>query len=60
MHESVNRKVEALHSKMMKEVDKIEQCHLSLQGKIDVVDEAIKKLVQYYTSFTTKFDVKVD
>ncbi|CAI9288394.1 unnamed protein product [Lactuca saligna] len=60
VHESVNLKVEALKYEMSKEVAKIEQTHSTLHDKIDVVIDAIKKLVEHYTSFTSKFDAKTD
>ncbi|CAI9285142.1 unnamed protein product [Lactuca saligna] len=39
---------------MSKEVDKFEQSYLSLHGKIDVVSKTIRKLLENYTSFSTK------
>lgn len=60
VEESVNQKVEALMSEMSNKVSKMDQTHLSLHGKIDVIVDAIKKLMEYYTSFTTKFDTKTE
>ncbi|CAI9263245.1 unnamed protein product [Lactuca saligna] len=60
VQEFVNAKVEYLKSEMLKEISKIEQSHSSLEGNIDIVVEAIKKLVEYYTSFASKSDVKTD
>lgn len=60
VEESVNLKVEALKSKMSKEVAKIKQNYLSLHSKLDIIIDAIKKLMEYYTSFSTKLDAKTE
>ncbi|CAI9293606.1 unnamed protein product [Lactuca saligna] len=51
---SMNLKVESLKSTLLKEVTNFEQSHESLLTKLDVVIEAIHKLVEKFTSFLTK------
>ncbi|CAI9286228.1 unnamed protein product [Lactuca saligna] len=60
VQESVNLNVKALKFEMSKEVAKIEHNHSILHDKIDVVVDAIKKLVEHYISFTSKFHVNID
>ncbi|CAI9266319.1 unnamed protein product [Lactuca saligna] len=60
VEESVNLKVEALKFEMSKEVAKIEQNYSSLHGKVDIIVDAIKKLVEYYTFFSTKLDAMTE
>lgn len=60
MDEPVNLKVEELKSEMSKEVAKIKKNYATLHDKVDVIADAIKKLVEYYTSITTKLDAKTE
>ncbi|CAI9292285.1 unnamed protein product [Lactuca saligna] len=50
----VTLKVESLRSEMSKEVNKLEHSHLSLHTKLDVVTQAIHKVVENFTTFSTK------
>ena len=44
----------------MKEMENLEKNYSILHGKVDVIFEAIMKLVEYHTSFLTKLDAKLD
>ncbi|CAI9299054.1 unnamed protein product [Lactuca saligna] len=54
VQEYINLKVESLKSELLKEVTKVEQCHLSLQTKLNVFSEEIRKLVENFTAFSIK------
>lgn len=45
---------------MMKEVENLEKIYYILHGNINVIVDAITKLVQYHTSFSTKFNAKTE
>ncbi|CAI9290329.1 unnamed protein product [Lactuca saligna] len=58
MKESVDLKMVELKLEMAKEVEKIEKNYSVLHGKVYVVVDAIPKLVEYNTTYSTKLDVK--
>ena len=58
MEEFVYIKVAKLKSEMSKEVEKIEKNYSILHGNVDVIADAITKLMEYYTSYSTKLEAK--
>ena len=49
-----------LKEEMEKEVEKLEKSHYVLHGKVDIVADAIGKLVEYNFSYSTKLDLKTE
>lgn len=60
MEESVNLKVAELKYEMKKEVENIEKNYSIIHGKVDVIADAIMKLVEYNTSYSYKLDTKTE
>lgn len=60
MEDSINLKVVELKSEMSKEVEKIEKKFSIIHGKVDVIADAIMKLVEYNTSYSYKLDTKTE
>ncbi|CAI9290566.1 unnamed protein product [Lactuca saligna] len=60
MNESLDLKVTELKTEMAKEAEKIGKSYSILYGKVDVVVNAIAKLVAYNTGYSTKRDVKTE
>lgn len=56
--EQVKKVEESIKSEMSKEVEKVEHNYSSLHSKVDIIANTIKKLVEYYTLFSTKLDAK--
>ncbi|CAH1453479.1 unnamed protein product [Lactuca virosa] len=54
--EYVDLQVVALKSEMVKEVEKMEKNYTVLHNKIDVVADAIAKLVEFNTAYLTKLE----
>ncbi|CAI9282985.1 unnamed protein product [Lactuca saligna] len=60
VEDSINLKVAELKPEMTKKVENLESNYSLLHGKVDVIADSITKLVEYHTSFSTKFDAKLD
>ncbi|CAI9288750.1 unnamed protein product [Lactuca saligna] len=58
LEESINLKVAELKSEMNKGLEKLEKNYSTLHGKVNVIDDAIAKLVEYNTLYSTKLDAK--
>lgn len=58
MKESVDLKVAELKLEMAKEVVKMEKIYTMLHSKVDVVADAITKLVDFNTDYVTKLEAK--
>lgn len=56
MKESADLMMDVLKTEMAKEVEKIEKSYYDLHGKLDVVADAIAKLVEYNSAYSTKLD----
>ncbi|CAH1412520.1 unnamed protein product [Lactuca virosa] len=60
MKESVYLKMAELKLEIAKEVENIEKSYFVLHRKVDVVADAIEKLIEYNTAYSTKLDVKTE
>ncbi|CAI9281406.1 unnamed protein product [Lactuca saligna] len=58
--EDVNFKVEEIHTKMTKEVFKLDKNYSNLHTKVDIIDDAVKKVVEFYNSLITKVDTNLE
>lgn len=58
MKESVDLKVVELKSEIAKEVEKVDKNYDVLHSKVDVIADAIAKLVDFNTNYSTKLEAK--
>ncbi|CAI9281696.1 unnamed protein product [Lactuca saligna] len=58
MKESADLQVAELKSELAKEVEKMEKNYVRLHSKVDVVVDAITKLVEFNTDYLTKLEAK--
>lgn len=54
VQEDVNLKIEELRQEMMKEIAKADQNYYNLHTKVDIITDAVTKLVEYHTSLNSK------
>lgn len=60
MKEGVNRKVEEIQLEMSKEVVKLDQNYSNLHTKVDVIADAVTKVLESFNSLCTKVDSKLE